>query len=70
MNGSQLIGLDSLGTGIYVIHGYFLGLTVGQQPPGFWGVTTVVEARDLISELSPLNRRPSWSFVVFPINKI
>ena len=29
MNGSQLMGLDSVGVEIYDIHGYFLGLTVG-----------------------------------------
>ena len=39
MDGSQLRGLDSLGTEIYDIHEYFLKLTVGQQTPGFWGVT-------------------------------
>ena len=31
MNGSQLMGLDNVGTGIYAIHRYFRGLTVGQQ---------------------------------------
>ena len=30
MNGSQLMGLDSVGAEIYDIHGYFCGLTVGQ----------------------------------------
>ena len=29
MNGSQLMGLDRVGTEIYAIHGYFRGLTVG-----------------------------------------
>ena len=37
MNGSQLMGLDSVGTGIYAIHEYFRGLTVGQWTPGFLG---------------------------------
>ena len=30
MNGSQLMGLDSVGTEIYDIHWYFRELTVGQ----------------------------------------
>ena len=29
MNGSQLMGLDSVSAEIYDIHGYFYGLTVG-----------------------------------------
>ena len=37
MNGSQLMGLDSVGTGIYAINGYFRGLTIGQQTPRFLG---------------------------------
>ena len=40
MNGSQLMGLDSVSIDIYDIHGYFRELTVGQRTPGFWGVTT------------------------------
>ena len=39
MNGSQLMGLDSVGIDIYAIHGYFSELTIDQQTPGFWGVT-------------------------------
>ena len=39
MNGSQLMGLDSVGVDIYNIHRYFRELTVGQRTPGFWGVT-------------------------------
>ena len=35
MDGSQLMGLDSVGTEIYDIHGYFYGLTVGQRPLDF-----------------------------------
>ena len=35
MNGSQLMGLDSLGTEIYDIHEYFRGLTTDQQTPSF-----------------------------------
>ena len=35
MNGSQLMGLDNVGTRIYAIHEYFRGLTVGQRTPGF-----------------------------------
>ena len=35
MNGSQLMGLYSVGAEIYDIHGYFNGLTVGQRTPGF-----------------------------------
>ena len=31
MNGSQLMGLDNMGTEIYDIHGYFRKLTVGQR---------------------------------------
>ena len=42
MNGSQLMGLDSVGAKIYDIHGYFHGLTIGQRTPGFWGVTRVL----------------------------
>ena len=30
MNGSQLMGLDSVGIDIYNIHGYFRELMVGQ----------------------------------------
>ena len=39
MNGSQLMGLDSVGIDIYDIHGYFRNFTVGQWTLGFWGVT-------------------------------
>ena len=39
MNGSQLMGLDSVGTEIYDIHEYFRKLTIGQRTPEFWGVT-------------------------------
>ena len=35
MNGSQIMRLDSVGTEIYDVHGYFHGLTVGQRTPGF-----------------------------------
>ena len=35
------MGLDSVGIEIYSIHGYFHGLTVGQQTPEFWGVTPI-----------------------------
>ena len=31
MNGSQLMGLDSVGAEIYDIYGYFRKLTIGQQ---------------------------------------
>ena len=31
------MGLDNMGTKIYTIHGYFRGLTVGQQTPKFLG---------------------------------
>ena len=41
MNGSQLMGLDSLGIEIYAIHRHFRGLTVGQRTPKFWGVTPI-----------------------------
>ena len=37
MNESQLMGLDSMGTGIYAIHKYFRGLMIGQRTPGFLG---------------------------------
>ena len=37
MNGSQLMGLDSMGTEIYAIHGYVCGLTVGQWTSWFLG---------------------------------
>ena len=37
MNGSQLMGLDNVGTGIYAIHGYFHELTIGQRTPRFLG---------------------------------
>ena len=30
-----------MGTGIYAIHKYFRGLTIGQRIPGFLGVTNV-----------------------------
>ena len=40
MNGSQLMGLDSVGIGIYAIHGYFCKLTVGQRTPRFLGCHT------------------------------
>ena len=33
MNESQLMRLDSVGTEIYAIQGYFRGLTVGQRTP-------------------------------------
>ena len=39
MNGSKLMGLDSVGVEIYDIHEYFQELTVGQRTLGFWGVT-------------------------------
>ena len=39
MNGSQLMGLDSVGIETYDIHGYFHRLNVGQGTPRFWGVT-------------------------------
>ena len=39
MNGSRLMGLDSVGTEIYDIHEYLRGLTFGQRTLGFWGVT-------------------------------
>ena len=39
MNGSQLMGLDSVGIDIDDIHGYLCKLTVGQRTPGFWGAT-------------------------------
>ena len=42
MNGSQLMGLYSVGIDIYNIYGYFNELTVGQQTPGFGGVTTMM----------------------------
>ena len=42
MVGSQLRGLDNVGTEIYDIQEYFHGLTVGQQTLGFWGVTLLV----------------------------
>ena len=32
------MGLDSVGTKIYDIHGYFRELTIGQRTPEFWGV--------------------------------
>ena len=38
MNGSLLMGLDSVGIDIYDIHGYFCELMVAQRTPGFWGV--------------------------------
>ena len=31
------MGLDSVGTEIYAILGYFRGLTIGQRTPGFLG---------------------------------
>ena len=31
------MGLDSMRTKIYAIHGYFRGLTVGQRTPRFFG---------------------------------
>ena len=31
------MGLDSMGTEIYAIHGYFHGLMVGQRTPEFLG---------------------------------
>ena len=37
MNGSQLMGLDSVGTEIYAIHEYFHRLTVRQRTPRFLG---------------------------------
>ena len=40
MNGSQLMGLDSMRIDIYDIHGYFRELTVGQRTPRFWGFTS------------------------------
>ena len=45
MNGSQLMGLDRVGTEIYNIHGYFRELTVGQRTLEFWCVTISVPAR-------------------------
>ena len=36
------MGLDSVGTEIYTIHGYFRRLTVGQRTLGFWGVTLLI----------------------------
>ena len=44
MNGSQVIGLDSMGTKIYAIHGYFRGLTVGQRIPGLGYHKHIIEA--------------------------
>ena len=38
------MGLDSVGSEIYDIHGYFLRLTVGQWTPRFWGVTNPITA--------------------------
>ena len=38
MNGSQLMGLDSMGTEIHAIHGYYRELMIGQQSLGLWGV--------------------------------
>ena len=35
MNGSQLMGLDSVGIDIYDINRYFCELTVGQWTPEF-----------------------------------
>ena len=35
MNGSQLMGLDSVGAEIYDIHGYFCRLIVSQLTLGF-----------------------------------
>ena len=34
------MGLDSMGTRIYAIHGYFRKLTVDQRTPGFLGCYT------------------------------
>ena len=42
MNGSQLMGLDNVGTEIYAIHEYFRGLTVGQRTPEFLGCHSLV----------------------------
>ena len=36
------MGLDSVGTEIYAIHGYFRGLTIGQRTPEFFGVSHVL----------------------------
>ena len=44
MNGSQLMGLDNVGTEIYAIHGYFRGLSVGQRTPGFLGCHSIPKA--------------------------
>ena len=42
MNGSQLMGLDSVGIDRYDIHGYFRELTVGQRTPRLWVVTFLI----------------------------
>ena len=42
MNGSQLMGLDNMGTRIYAVHGYFRRLIVSQQTLGFLGVTNAI----------------------------
>ena len=39
MNEFQLMGLNSVGIDIYVIHGYFRELMVGQRTLGFWDIT-------------------------------
>ena len=37
MNGSHLMGLDSVSTEIYTIHGYFHWLMFSPRTPGFLG---------------------------------
>ena len=50
MNGSQLMGLDNVGTRIYAIHGYLCGLIVGERTPEFLGCySSVLEPRFMIT---------------------
>ena len=50
MNGSQLMGLDNVGSRIYAIHGYFYGLIVGQRTPECLGChSSVLEPRFMIT---------------------
>ena len=44
MNGSQLMGLDSMGTEIYAIHEYFRALMVGQRTPRLGYHKCIIEA--------------------------
>ena len=37
-----------MGIDIYDIHRYFYELTVGQQTPGFWGVTNLLGGLEFV----------------------